>query len=63
MFVSGAPQYPLERTLLATGAIDAAMRSRHAGGAVVPAPPSRPQADAEPCSESGDATCAARAPP
>jgi hypothetical protein len=28
MFLTGVPQYPVERTLLATGVIDAVMRSR-----------------------------------
>ncbi len=32
MFVSGKPRYPVERTLLASGILDAAVRSLHAGG-------------------------------
>jgi len=30
MFLTGVPSWPLERTLLTTGALDALMRSRHA---------------------------------
>ena len=38
MFTTGEPQYPAERTLLATGAIDAVMRSRAAGHTVLETP-------------------------
>ena len=31
MFLSGEPQYPVERTLLVSGALDALMDSRHRG--------------------------------
>ena len=31
MFLTNKPQYPVERTLLVTGALDALMRSRHNG--------------------------------
>ena len=31
MFLSGEPQYPVERTLLVSGALDALMNSRHGG--------------------------------
>jgi hypothetical protein len=32
MFLTGKPQYPVERTLLASGILEAAMDSRHQGG-------------------------------
>lgn len=32
MFLTGKAQYPVERTLLVTGALDSLMISRHAGG-------------------------------
>lgn len=63
MFLSGTPSYPVERTLLTTGALDALMRSRHEGSrrletphlAVTYAPaeriPWRP-ANPEPCGAS-----------
>ncbi|MFG0333133.1 MAG: twin-arginine translocation signal domain-containing protein [Maioricimonas sp. JB049] len=38
MFVSGQSPYPVERTLLATGVLDAAMRSHHEGGVVKQTP-------------------------
>ena len=38
MMTTGVPQYPVERTLLATGAIDAVMRSRGAAHGVVETP-------------------------
>ena len=42
IIVTGEPQYPVERALLACGVLDAARRSRHAGGKLVePAPRGR----------------------
>ncbi len=38
MFLTGRPQYPVERTLLASGVVDAALRSMAAGGSVVETP-------------------------
>jgi len=38
MFVTGEPVYPVERTLLTTGMLAAAMDSRYLGHAVVPTP-------------------------
>ena len=38
MFLSGRPQYPAERTLLVTGALDALMESRHLGHVRVETP-------------------------
>lgn len=38
MILNGAAPYPVERTLLTTGVLDAAMRSRAFGGVVVPTP-------------------------
>ena len=38
MFVSGHPSYPVERTLLTSGILAAAMDSRHEGGRLVPTP-------------------------
>jgi hypothetical protein len=38
MFLTGQPSYPVERTLLVTGALAFLMDSRHAGGAPVPTP-------------------------
>lgn len=38
MFLSGRPQYPVERTLLVTGALDALMESRHLGHVRVETP-------------------------
>ena len=37
-FRTGQPPYPVERTLLVSGALDAAMRSHHAGGQPVETP-------------------------
>ena len=50
MFLTGQPQYPVERTLLTSGALAAAMESRHRGHvrvetphlAVAYTPPERP---------------------
>jgi hypothetical protein len=38
LFVTGEPAYPVERTLLVSGIVDASMHSRHAGGAVQETP-------------------------
>ena len=38
MFLTGRPQYPVERTLLASGVVDAALRSMAAGGSIVGTP-------------------------
>ena len=38
MFVTGKPSYPVERTLLVSGVLDAAMHSRHEGGVVKTTP-------------------------
>ena len=38
MFVTGQAQYPVERTLLVTGAIDAVMRSRALNHSVIETP-------------------------
>ena len=38
MFLTGRPQYPVERTLLTTGAHAALMDSRHLGGAHIETP-------------------------
>jgi len=38
MFVTGRPQYPVERALLVTGALDALMTSRHSGHTRVETP-------------------------
>ncbi|HEV2121411.1 MAG TPA: hypothetical protein VGW38_01380 [Chloroflexota bacterium] len=38
MVLSGQPPYPVERTLLTTGVIDAVMASRHEGGRVMETP-------------------------
>ena len=46
MFLTGEPQYPAERTLLVSGAIDLVMQSKAEGGRVV----QTPDALAEPCS-------------
>jgi hypothetical protein len=37
-FRTGQPPYPVERTLLVTGVLDAAMHSRHAGGQLLDTP-------------------------
>ena len=38
MFLTGQPQYPVERTLLTTGAHAALMDSRHLGGVRIETP-------------------------
>lgn len=38
MFISGAPQYPAERTLLTSGVLDAIMNSKHQGYARIETP-------------------------
>jgi hypothetical protein len=38
MVLTGRPPYPVERTLLTTGATEAVMRSRHEGGREVETP-------------------------
>ena len=38
MFLTGEPQYPAERTLLVSGAIDLVMQSKAEGGRVVQTP-------------------------
>jgi hypothetical protein len=38
MFLTGKPQYPVERTLLVSGALEALMDSRYRGYVRVPTP-------------------------
>ena len=38
MFTTGQPQYPVERTLLVSGALDALMESKHKGHVRVETP-------------------------